>query len=170
MKLARYGVFSLVAIAVFSSPVSAQEVRKKPRVVGSELARAPSGNQFCENIKDAAQEQRYAIKTRELNQLKAEVEKRIVALEKKRIEFELWRKKRDDFSAKAKAAVVEIYSKMRPDAAAGRLEILDKSLAAAILLKMSAQKAGVILNEMKAEIAAEITQVLASSGNTDIPS
>jgi len=56
---------------------------------------------------------------------------------------------------------------MRPDAAASRLEELGEVLAAAILLKMSSRKAGVILNEMKAVKAAEITRVIASSGRKD---
>lgn len=162
-------ITTLLSVSFLPSfgPAKSEEIRNAPRLVGTNLSNGTPNNQFCENIKDAAQEQRYAIKTKELNQLRDSVEQRIVKLEEKRAELELWQQKRDNFSAKAESAVVEIYSKMRPDAAASRLEILSQSLAAAILLKMSARKAGVILNEMNAERAADITRVLAASGEVD---
>ena len=136
-----------------------------------ELANSPS-QQLCAALRDTAREKRYALKTKELNELKAKVEQRIQALEEKRIEFQeekaeiqKWNDKRAKFLELAAGNLVEIYSKMRPDAAAGRLEILAKPLAAAILMKLSPRKAGVILNEMKAENAAEITQVIAQSAD-----
>ena len=140
------------------------------RVVGTnELENAPAGD-FCSNIRDDAQEQRYALKMQELNALKAQVEERIIALENKRAEVEAWQKKRDQFADLAGTSLVEIYSQMRPDAAAGRLEILEPTLAAAIVLKMNRRKASVIMNEMSAEKAASITQVIAQSTAAKEPS
>lgn len=167
------GSFVLVLALIGSAWVttaSAEQVRKQVRVVGKKnLARAPAGD-FCTNIKDDAQERRYALKMQQLNDLKAEVEARIVALENKRKEVEAWQKKRDQFADLADSSLVEIYSKMRPDAAAGRLEILEPTLAAAIVLKMSRRKASVIMNEMSAEKAASITQVIAASTAAKEPS
>ena len=125
------------------------------------------GGAFCETIKDVAREKRYALKTKELNVLKAAIEERIEALAKKRSEFEEWRAKRDSFSQKAQDHLVEVYAKMRPDAAASRLQVLDKVLAAAILMKLPASKASVIFNEMKVEDAADITQIIAASGRAE---
>ena len=154
-------------MSLHSIPVSAEDRARRVRVIEQSLDRKAHETGFCASIKDSAREQRYAIKTRELNDLKVAVEQRIVALEKKRAEFEKWQKKRDEFAAKAEANLIEIYSKMRPDAAAGRLEMLTEVLAASILLKMSPRKASVILNEMKAEKAAGITQVIASSSGME---
>ena len=92
------------------------------------------------------------------------------ALESKRAEFEAWQKKRDQFAQLADESLVEIYSKMRPDAAAGRLEILEPILAAAIVLKLPRRRASVILNEMTAAKAASITEVIAASSVTKEPS
>ncbi|MEP4261898.1 MAG: MotE family protein [Rhizobiaceae bacterium] len=149
---------------------AADKPRKQVRVVGNKsLVSAPAGN-FCTNIKDDAQERRYALKLQELNKLKAAVEARIVALENKRAELEAWQRKRDQFAELADTSLVEIYSKMRPDAAAGRLEMLEPTLAAAIVLKMPRRKASVVMNEMSAKVAASITQVIASSTAAKEPS
>lgn len=143
---------------------------KQVRVVGAgELESAPAGD-FCSNIRDDVQEQRYALKMQELKRLRAAVEERIVALESKRAEFEAWQKKRDQFAQLADESLVEIYSKMRPDAAAGRLEILEPVLAAAIVLKLPRRRASVILNEMTAAKAASITEVIAASSVVKEPS
>ena len=175
----RFSILTLVGAAAvataieFSNQVLAADAdkpRKHVRVVGkASLASAPAGD-FCSNIKDDAQERRYALKMQELNRLKAEVEERIVALEKKRAEVEAWQEKRDRFADLAGTSLVEIYSKMRPDAAAGRLEMLEPTLAAAIVLKMNRRKASVIMNEMSVEKAASITQVIAQSTAAKEPS
>ena len=163
----------VIAISTFGS-IGLAEAQDKPtknvRVVGgTSLEDAPAGD-FCSNIIDGAQEQRYAMKMRELNALRAAVEERIVALESKRAEFEAWQKKRDQFAELADSSLVEIYSKMRPDAAAGRLEILQPILAAAIVLKLPRRRASVILNEMTAAKAASITEVIAASSSVKEPS
>ena len=163
--------FVAAGVLLETSVAFAQEQPvRQVRVVGTnDLENAPAGD-FCSNIRDDAQEQRYALKMRELNELRAAVEERIVALESKRAEFEAWQKKRDQFAQLADESLVEIYSKMRPDAAAGRLEILEPILAAAIVLKLPRRRASVILNEMTAAKAASITEVIAASSVTKEPS
>ncbi len=157
-----------VAIGFVSAAQAASDNRSvravAPKPIDAAQLAQSDDSQFCENIKDTAREQRYALKTRELNELRAAIEKRIEVMEAKRAEFETWMKRRETFINMADDSLVEIYAKMRPDAAAGRLEILGETLAAAILLKLPARQAGVILNEMKAEKAAQITQVIALSG------
>ena len=75
-----------------------------------------------------------------------------------------------NITAKAEDNVVEIYSKMKPDAAAERLASVDPILAAGILMKLDPRQAGVILNEMKTKPAAELTGVMAAVANTRDPS
>ena len=125
---------------------------------------------FCTNIANPAREQRYALKEQELLTLQEEVEERIAALEAKRAEFETWVKRRENFAARAQESVVGIYAKMRPDAAASRLEMLNDELVAAIVLKLSPRQAGVILNEMKAHKAASVTALIAASARRKDPS
>ena len=124
---------------------------------------------FCSNIADAARDRRYVLQTEELQALQREVDKRIKLLEEKRAEYEAWLKRREDFLAKAEDGVVKIYSGMRPDAAAERLEEMDAALAAGILMKLEARKAGVILNEMERKKAAMLTGVMAAASRRNDP-
>ncbi len=135
-----------------------------PLATGSEIER------FCSNIADAARDRRYALQAEELQALQQEVDKRIALLEEKRAEYEAWLKRREDFLAMADEGIVKIYSGMRPDAAAERLEEMDAALAAGILMKLEARKAGVILNEMESKRAAMLTGVMAAASRRNDPS
>lgn len=125
---------------------------------------------FCSNIADAAKDQRYALQVRELQALQADIDARMAALEAKRAEYEDWLKRREEFLARAEGGVVKIYSSMRPDAAAERLSEVNINLAAAILMKLDARKAGVILNEMDKKAAATLTGIMASAARKVDPS
>lgn len=125
---------------------------------------------FCSNIADAARDRRYALQKAELETLQDDINDRLAALEDKRREYEEWLQRRNDFLAEAEANVVEIYSKMRPDAAAERLAGINMELAAGILMKLQARQAGVILNEMKSEAAAALTTIMASAARKQDPS
>jgi len=125
---------------------------------------------FCSNIADAARDQRYAIQAKELERLKGEIDERMKALEAKRLDYEQWLKRRDDFLSKAEDNVVKIYAKMKPDAAAERLAAVKIELAAGILMKLDPGKASTILNEMDSKAAATITGVMASASRKEDPS
>lgn len=125
---------------------------------------------FCSNIADAARDQRYALQARELATLQADIDARLAALEAKRAEYEDWLKRREDFLARAEGGLVKIYSSMRPDAAAERLSEVNVELAASILMKLDARKAGVILNEMDRKAAATLTGIIASAARRVDPS
>ncbi|HEV7252937.1 MAG TPA: MotE family protein [Mesorhizobium sp.] len=139
------------------------------------VAPAPDAGQseverFCGNIADAARDRRHALQKAEIERLQGELDQRLLALEEKRAEYERWLKKRDDFMALAQENVVSIYRTMRPDAAAERLAELPVELAAGILMKLDARKAGVILNEMELKSAAAVTSVMAAAAGRRDPS
>lgn len=125
---------------------------------------------FCGNIVDAARDRRYALQKLELEKLQADVDERIGLLEQKRAEYEEWLARRDRFMKQAQATVVEIYAKMRPDAAAGQLGELRAETAAAILMSLDPRQASVILNEMQTEIAATLTGIMVSAARRKDPS
>lgn len=125
---------------------------------------------FCTNIADAARDQRYLLQARELERLREEVDARIVAMEEKRAEYEIWLERRETFLEQAQDSLVEIYASMRPDAAAERLAEVRKELAAAILMKLEPRNAGVILNEMESATAATLTTIMASAARPKDPS
>lgn len=126
--------------------------------------------EFCSNIADAAKDRRYALQVMELEKLKKEIDARVAKLEAKRAEYEDWLKRREEFMAKAEASVVDIYSKMKPDAAAERLSAVEPMLAASILMKLNTRQAGVILNEMNSKSAAKLTGIMAAAANPQDPS
>jgi flagellar motility protein MotE (MotC chaperone) len=125
---------------------------------------------FCSNIADAARDRRYALQQAELEKLQQDIDKRIAALEEKRAEYQDWLTRRNDFLAKAEGNLVEIYSRMRPDAAAERLAAVNVELAAGILMKLQARQAGIILNEMDSKAAAVLTGIMASAARKQDPS
>ena len=125
---------------------------------------------FCSNIADAARDQRYAIQAKELERLKGEIDERMKALEAKRLDYEQWLQRRNDFLAKVEDNVVKIYAKMKPDAAAERLAEVKIELAAGILMKLDPRQASTILNEMESKAAATITGVMVSASRKEDPS
>jgi len=125
---------------------------------------------FCTNIADEARDRRYAIQARQLEELQGEVDARIAALEEKRAEYESWLARREAFLAEAEGNLVQIYSSMRPDAAAERLAEVRIELAAAILMKLEPRTAGIILNEMNSKAAAALTGIMASAARPEDPS
>ncbi|HEV7417883.1 MotE family protein [Tianweitania sediminis] len=168
----RLGLSMMVVAAGFASSTFASSATEQ-----LDLATPPAKatgteseiQRFCSNIADAARDRRYQIQAQELATLQADIDKRLEALEAKRREYEEWLKRRDDFLNKAEDGVVEIYSKMRPDAAAERMAELSPELAAGILMKLEARKASVILNEMERKTAAALTAVMASAARKEDP-
>lgn len=133
-------------------------------------ADADEVQRFCNNITDAARDRRHALQMQELQALQGEIDARIQALEAKRAEYEDWLKKRQAFLDRAEDSVVKIYATMKPDAAAERLSELKVELAAGILMKLEARKAGIIMNEMDRKSAAAVTQVMAAVARKVDPS
>jgi len=140
------------------------------------MLQAPTGTdvdddvrRFCSNIADAARDRRYALQKSELETLQKDIDERIVVLEEKRAEYEDWLKRRNDFLQKAEGNLVDIYSRMRPDAAAERLADVNPELAAGILMKLQARQAGIILNEMDSKVAATLTGIMASAARRQDP-
>ncbi|TKT77485.1 MotE family protein [Aquamicrobium sp. LC103] len=159
---------TLLALSVLlgaASPAATQTAETT-----AEASESPSDVQrFCSNIVDAARDRRYALQAKELEELQKDIDRRIVALEEKRREYEEWLQRRNDFLTRAEDGLVEIYSRMRPDAAAQRLAEVNVELAAGILMKLQARQAGVILNEMDSKSAATLTGIIASAARKQDP-
>lgn len=131
---------------------------------------ASDAERFCSNIVDAARDRRYALQTLELEALRKDVDERLAQLEAKRVEYEEWLKRRNDFLARAEDSVVTMYASMKPDAAAERLAELKAELAAGILMKLRAKDAGIILNEMDSKAAATLTTIMTTAARRQDPS
>lgn len=139
---------------------SAQEQKPAP-----DTASQAEIQQFCTSIADPARDQRYLLQKQELEKLQADVDKRIAVLEQRRAEYEDWLTRRNAFMKQAEANLVEIYKKMKPDAAAPQLEEIDPILAAAVIMKLPARQSSLILSEMEAQKAAMVAAIMSSAAD-----
>ena len=119
-----------------------------------------ASQQYCVNIADQAADARFAWQAKTINELEKEIDKRLAELETKRAEYQEWTKKREEILAKASEHVVSIYAKMRADAVALQLAVLDDEIASAVLVKLNARTASAILNEMEPGRAAQLTKAM----------
>ena len=167
LHLASVGLGIVLGAVVFAgTPAATQTIN----AIASAAGEATDDIQrFCSNIADAARDRRYALQKAELETLQKDVDERITRLEDKRREYEEWLQRRNEFLEKAEGNLVDIYSRMRPDAAAERLAEVNVELAAGILMKLQARQAGIILNEMDSKAAAALTGIMASAARKQDP-
>jgi flagellar motility protein MotE (MotC chaperone) len=131
---------------------------------------APTDNEvvlFCSNVADPAVDARLAWQLKELEKAESQLRERIAEVEAKRAEYEKWMALRDDFLKKAEASVVEIYSRMKPDAAAIQIAGMADETAAAVLAKLSPRSSSAIFNEMETGRAAHLADLLGGMRRVD---
>ncbi|WP_412057570.1 MotE family protein [Bartonella sp. DGB2] len=121
---------------------------------------------FCANIDSQALDTRFKLQSQQLSTLRVQIDERIKLLEEKRKEYETWLKGRNDFLDKVESSLVDIITKMRPDAAAAQLALTGDLPAAAILLKLNPRTASSIMNELPPKKAATLTSILVSIQST----
>lgn len=115
---------------------------------------------YCLNIADKAQDARYAMQSQQLKDLQKQIDARIAELEAKRQDYNKWLAERQAFLDSASSIVIDIYAKMKPDAAAGQLAALDRDAAASVLAKLKPRAASDILSQMPTKVAAEIAAMI----------
>lgn len=122
---------------------------------------------FCSNVADPAVDARLAWQLKELEKAETLLRDRIAEVEAKRAEYEKWMALRDDFLKKAEAQVIEIYSKMKPDAAATQIAGMADETAAAVLAKLTPRSSSAIFNEMDTARAAHLADLLGGMRRVD---
>src|SRR5690606_17499569 len=91
---------------------------------------------YCANIADAAQDARFAWQVKTITEMEKELDKRIAIINEKSAELKAWIEQREKFLEMANDGLVEIYTKMRADAAAQQLAAMNEVTAAAIVMKL----------------------------------
>jgi flagellar motility protein MotE (MotC chaperone) len=158
------GLASAILIAGLVTPASPQD-RKKPEAEPKK-AEADAGDgvqQYCSNVANFAADARIAWQMKRLNELDAEIKQKIGELEAKETESKQWIDKRAELMKKADESVIAIYAKMRPEAAAAQMAIMEDGTAAALLARLNPRVASSILNEMDAGKAARLTDLISGS-------
>ena len=161
-RLARRLVLPMAGVVMMAIPGAFAEERP---VITTTKATADEIREFCTNIADAARDQRYLIQKQELETLQKDVDERIKTLEARRAEYEDWLNRRNAFLKSAEAGLVEIYRKMKPDAAAAQLAEINPEIASAIVMKLPPRQSSVIMGEMPADKAALLARIIAIAGN-----
>jgi flagellar motility protein MotE (MotC chaperone) len=141
-----------------------------PKPAPPAAAAAASENevaQFCSNVADPAVDARLAWQLKELEKAENKLRERIAEVEAKRAEYEKWMALRDEFLKKAEASMVEIYSRMRPEAAATQISGMADETAAAVLAKLAPRNSSAIFNEMDSARAARLADLLGGMRRVD---
>lgn len=154
------------ALAQQPLPPQPEQAQALPQQASAPLGNLDEIRKFCGNIDNQASDARYALQAKQLTELKADVEERMRALEEKRKEYEMWLKRRDEFVSKTQDSLVDIISKMKPDAAAAQMSLIGDEAAAALILKLNPRVSSIILNEMPPEKAAKLARVIVGSQRT----
>ncbi len=141
----------------------ATTVAKPTQKAAPQLDLKKSGSlaeEYCQSIRDAGGEARFAFQASELKALAMVLDDRIAKLEARTAELKDWFARREQFSKQASEQVVNIYAAMRPEAASEQLSKMDEMTAAAILIRLEPRAASTILNDIQAEKAARLTMIV----------
>lgn len=114
--------------------------------------------QYCNNIAASSETLRLERRRKELADLETEVTKRVQALETRQEELRALVDRLDAFERNANEALVGLYARMKPDAAAAQLAELDEDIAAALVLQFKSKTSSAILSEMDAARAAALAK------------
>jgi flagellar motility protein MotE (MotC chaperone) len=125
---------------------------------------------YCEAIRTLAASEQNTREKAEMQRLSAELESRTTDLERKLADIKGWVAKRDAFVSRAQDSVVQIYSKMLPEAAAVQLAVIAEDTAAAVLLRLEAKRASALMSEMEPAKAARLASLLALAGELNLAS
>ncbi|MCP3055950.1 MotE family protein [Aurantimonas marianensis] len=156
----------------FAHAAGAPEIPpQEVRIIGEsgEVAKRKPASEveaYCLNIADEAQDARYAQEQKQLTELEAEIGKQIDALEAKRKDYQQWLEERKSFLESASTIIVDIYAKMKADAAAAQLAQIDRSSAASLIARLKSRQASDILSAMPPATAAEITNLIVQKTST----
>jgi flagellar motility protein MotE (MotC chaperone) len=165
-------VWVFVLVLFCAAPVTASEDSKgdKDRQAADSLPLPPvtpqqlsPAEQYCTSVVDATAAAQIAQQTSNLEKASKELAGRVALLDAKTAELKSWVKKREDFTAKATTALLDIYSKMKPDAAAHQLTEMNELTTAAIIAKLSPKVSSLILAEMDTAKASRITGIIAGA-------
>jgi len=147
----------LLLLAGLTLPVTAPLAQESPEPAPDDVLR------YCTAIRDEAREARAAWQAQALLEIEARIAAQIDELARKRAEYEAWLERREAFLRQAEEGVIDIYARMRPDAAAAQLAAMDNETASAVIAKLNPRQASAILNEMEPGRAAMLTRTVAGS-------
>lgn len=147
----------LLTLGIGQAGAQTQTPKTVPAVAVASTSDAAS---FCSAIRDPAAEARFAWQANTLKGLETRLADTLKKLEERKAELQLLTDQRAAEVKQAEARMTEIFSRMRPDAAALQLATMDQAVAVAVLGKLTPRAASAVLNEMEASRAAQLAEVM----------
>ncbi|MDX5593665.1 hypothetical protein [Pseudovibrio sp. SPO723] len=146
------------AVLALTLSVSAQEAEMSEKQQQQSIEDALN---YCQNVSEDADAARMKWQLRAMFDAEEQMNAKIIELDAKIEELRNWVERREQILQRAEGHVVEIYAKMRSEAAATQLSTLDDITAVSVLMQLKPRQAGAILAEMPAERAAYLTDTMA---------
>lgn len=148
-------------------PAAPPPTTNKLRVIGSDgteqsvpVQATTDVQRYCSNIADPALDARNALQLAKVKEAEDQLSARIQELDAKRKEVETWLSERKAFIESTSETMINIYSGMKADAAAGQLAGMERPVAASLLTRLKPRQASAILAEMPAPVAAELANII----------
>lgn len=151
----RYAVFAAFLLAPFGA--GAEALKTTPAAVQSTTTDAAN---FCASIRDPAAEARFSWQAEQLKLLEARLTDTLKKLEARKAELQAMTDRRDAETKEAEARMTDIFTRMRPEAAALQLAAMDPAMAVSVLGKLPPRAASAVLNEMEASRAAQLAEAM----------
>lgn len=151
----------LAGAALLALCLAPAEAAAQATTPAEAAATGPSdADAFCASIGEPAAEARFAWQAETLKSLEAKLQDTLKQLNAKKAELEMLSDRQDSGLREAESRMTEIFSRMRPDAAALQLAAMDPAMAVALLGKLPPRSASAVLNEMETARAAQLTEAL----------
>jgi flagellar motility protein MotE (MotC chaperone) len=179
---ARASPAEIVVPPIVVPPVGISQLQSVPVVTAepataSALAAAPSGRpeseaaaiEFCRNIAPIAGEARAAFLQQTIAAQERELVRKTAELEERITEHKQWIARRQEVMDQAGSALVRMFARMRPDAAAQQVSIMDEAVAAALLMKLETKSSSALLSEMPPARAARLAAIIAAAAEIGSP-
>jgi flagellar motility protein MotE (MotC chaperone) len=135
-----------------------------PSVAEQAVASAAKNNQqqeYCANIAASAEAIRLERRRKELSALDARLSEKLATLEARHQELRTLLDRLEAFERKSGDALIGLYSRMKPDAAALQISQLDDEIAASLMLQLKSKISSAILGEMEAGRGAALAKRIA---------
>lgn len=115
---------------------------------------------YCYQIADDARDARYARQKKQLQRMQQQLEELLRKLQEQRAEHQRWVKRREAITRRMTAAILDVYARMEPEAAAAQIAQMEYAVAIAILTGLKPQQASAILTEMSPKQAGRLVNVI----------
>lgn len=125
-----------------------------------------ASQEVCAQIAASAEAIRIDRRRLELASLEKEIGARLSMLESKQQELRFVLDRLDSFERKTSEALIGLYARMKPEAAAAQLSQLDADVAAGIMLQLKAKVSSAILGEMDAPHGAALAKKISQLRRT----